>query len=54
MALSAMLPGGDPLAAALADGVTPSPEVVAEAGGCGSHAGQIAMNMLKQTAKNLT
>ena len=27
-----MLPGGDPLAAALADGVTPSPEVVAEAG----------------------
>jgi hypothetical protein len=32
MALSAMLPGGDPLAAALADGVTPSPEVVAEAG----------------------
>src|SRR5579871_1728174 len=32
MALSAMLPGGDPLAAALAEGVTPSPEVVAEAG----------------------
>jgi hypothetical protein len=32
MALSAMLPGGDPLAAALADGVTPSPELVAEAG----------------------
>ncbi len=32
MALSAMLPGGDPLAAALADGVTPSPEVVADAG----------------------
>jgi serine/threonine protein kinase len=32
MALSAMLPGGDPLAAALADGITPSPEVVAEAG----------------------
>jgi serine/threonine-protein kinase len=36
LALSAMLPGGDPLAAALADGVTPSPEVVAEAG---SHEG---------------
>ncbi len=32
MALSAMLPGGDPLAAALADGITPSPEVVAQAG----------------------
>jgi hypothetical protein len=32
LAVSAMLPGGDPLAAALADGVTPSPEVVAEAG----------------------
>jgi len=32
MALSAMLPGGDPLAAALADGVTPSPELVAQAG----------------------
>jgi len=32
LALSAMLPGGDPLAAALADGITPSPELVAEAG----------------------
>src|SRR6185437_2427847 len=32
LALSAMLPGGDPLAAALADGTTPSPEMVAEAG----------------------
>jgi len=32
LALSAALPGGDPLAAALADGVTPSPEVVAAAG----------------------
>ena len=32
MELSAMLPGGDPLAAALAEGITPSPEVVAEAG----------------------
>ena len=32
LALSAMLPGGDPLAAALADGVTPSPELVAAAG----------------------
>ena len=32
LALSAALPGGDPLAAAIADGVTPSPEVVASAG----------------------
>ncbi len=32
LALSAILPGGDPLSAALAEGVTPSPEVVAEAG----------------------
>jgi Protein kinase domain len=32
LALSGSLPGGDPLAAALADGVTPSPEVVAAAG----------------------
>jgi serine/threonine protein kinase len=32
IALSAMLPGGDPFAAALADGVTPSPELVAQAG----------------------
>ena len=32
LALAAMLPGGDPLAAALAEGVTPSPEVVAAAG----------------------
>jgi hypothetical protein len=32
LALSAALPGGDPLAAALADGETPSPEAVAAAG----------------------
>src|SRR5579863_5788627 len=32
MALAASLPGGDPLAAALAEGVTPSPEIVAAAG----------------------
>ncbi len=32
IALSAALPGGDPLAAAIAEGVTPSPEVVAAAG----------------------
>ncbi len=32
LALATMLPGGDPLAAALAEGVTPSPELVAAAG----------------------
>jgi serine/threonine-protein kinase len=32
LALSASLPGGDPLAAALAEGLTPSPELVAAAG----------------------
>jgi serine/threonine-protein kinase len=33
LAVAAALPGGDPLAAALAAGETPSPEMVAEAGG---------------------
>ncbi len=32
LAVAAALPGGDPLAAALAAGETPSPELVAEAG----------------------
>ena len=36
LAVAAGLPGGDPLAAALAAGETPSPEMVAEAGGEGS------------------
>jgi serine/threonine-protein kinase len=35
VAVSAALPGGDPLAAALAAGVTPSPEMVAAAGATG-------------------
>ena len=35
-ALAAALPGGDPLAAALAAGETPSPEMVAAAGGEGA------------------
>src|SRR5262245_34173432 len=35
-AVAAALPGADPLAAALAAGETPSPEMVAEAGGVGS------------------
>lgn len=36
LAVSMMLPGGDPLAAALAAGETPAPEMVAQAGGEGS------------------
>ena len=36
LAVAAALPGADPLAAALAAGETPSPEMVAEAGGEGS------------------
>ena len=36
VSVAAALPGGDPLAAALAAGETPSPEMVAEAGGEGS------------------
>jgi hypothetical protein len=35
LAISAALPGGDPLAAALAAGETPAPELVAEAGAVG-------------------
>ncbi|HUU33951.1 MAG TPA: serine/threonine-protein kinase [Vicinamibacterales bacterium] len=35
LAVAAGLPGGDPLAAAVAAGETPSPEMVAEAGGLG-------------------
>ena len=36
LAVAAALPGGDPLAAALAAGETPSPEMVAAAGGVGA------------------
>jgi hypothetical protein len=36
LAVAAALPGGDPLAAALAAGETPSPEMVAEAGDAGT------------------
>jgi len=34
LGVAALLPGGDPLAAALAAGITPSPEMVAAAGEC--------------------
>ena len=36
LAVAAALPGGDPLAAALAAGETPSPEMVADAGAAGA------------------
>ncbi|TNF72193.1 MAG: serine/threonine protein kinase, partial [Acidobacteria bacterium] len=42
LAVSAALPGGDPLAAALAAGETPSPELVAQAGEVGGVAPWIA------------
>ena len=46
LALSAALPGGDPLAAALAEGVTPSPEVVAAAGPTGGLSPKVAIAAL--------
>jgi len=44
--LAAALPGGDPLAAALAAGETPSPEMVAAAGGEGALSGRTAATWL--------
>ncbi len=46
LAVAAGLPGADPLAAALAAGETPSPEMVAEAGGEGSLSVAIAAPLL--------
>jgi serine/threonine protein kinase len=46
LALAAMLPGGDPLAAALAEGETPSPETVAAAGSSEGLAPKIAIPAL--------
>ncbi|MDH3744473.1 MAG: serine/threonine protein kinase [Acidobacteriota bacterium] len=46
LAVAAGLPGADPLAAALAAGETPSPEMVAEAGGEGSLSIKIALPLL--------
>jgi serine/threonine-protein kinase len=46
LAVAAGLPGADPLAAALAAGETPSPEMVAEAGGEGSLSPAIAVPLL--------
>jgi serine/threonine-protein kinase len=44
--LAAAMPGGDPLAAALAAGETPSPEMVAAAGGEGGVAPRVAWSLL--------
>ncbi len=49
LAVAAGLPGADPLAAALAAGETPSPEMVAEAGGEGSLSIAIALPLLLAT-----
>ncbi len=46
LAVAAALPGGDPLAAALAAGETPSPEMVAAAGEEGSLAPKVALSLL--------
>ena len=43
LAVAAALPGGDPLAAALAAGETPSPEMVAAAGGVGALSPGVAL-----------
>jgi len=45
LAVSAALPGGDPLAAALAAGETPSPELVAQAGGAESVSPRLAIGL---------
>lgn len=49
IAVAAMLPGGDPLAAALAAGETPSPDVVAGAGGAGRLHPALAIGTLALT-----
>jgi serine/threonine-protein kinase len=46
LAVSAALPGGDPLAAALAAGETPAPELVAEAGAIGGLKPWVACTLL--------
>jgi len=46
LAVAASLPGGDPLAAALAAGETPSPELVAEAGEVGGLRPAVAWGLL--------
>jgi serine/threonine-protein kinase len=46
LAVAAALPGGDPLAAALAAGETPAPELVAEAGAVGGLRPRVAWSLL--------
>jgi len=53
LALAASLPGGDPLAAALADGETPSPEAVAAAGSNEGLSPRIAISALALFALGL-
>ena len=53
LAVSAALPGGDPLAAALAAGETPSPEMVAAAGDVGALKPVIAGTLLAATLLGL-
>ena len=53
LAVSAALPGGDPLAAALAAGETPSPEMIAAAGDVGALRPGIAATLLAVTLVGL-
>ncbi len=53
LAVSASLPGGDPLAAALAEGETPSPQMVADAGETGGLRPQVALSYLLLTVVGL-
>src|SRR5439155_4402433 len=52
--VAAALPGGDPLAAALAAGETPSPEMVAASGGEGAISARAAWGLLLGMAAALT
>jgi len=53
LAVSAALPGGDPLAEALAAGETPSPELVAASGGQGSLRPPVAIGLVVAVAVSL-
>jgi serine/threonine-protein kinase len=54
LAVAAALPGGDPLAAALAAGETPSPELVAATGGVGALRPAVALGWLAALIACLT
>ena len=53
IAVAAALPGGDPMAAALAAGETPSPEMVAAAGGTSGLKAPMALTLLAVVAAGL-